>query len=1331
MVFRFLLQIGFFILLAMGECYSAVPALPPAVPTLPPPIPSSDVLVIHDSLPGPIPPGWVDGNNVLDLLGHFGLKGTLQPIENYRSGDLDRFRFIIVLGVDERQVSYPQVLLADIRNTRLPVFWIADHADELFKDPQFSANLGFKMVDSPPLTGFESVSYKGQLLIKGEPSLLPLEILDPSRVQILATAVHKNGSSVPYMVRSGSFWYCADSPFSYAEEGNRYLAFCDLLHDFFGIHHPEERKALVRIEDVSVDSDPDDLRALADYLYGKQIPFQVSLIPIFKDPEAKEEIYLSDRPQFVRAIHYMVSRGATIVMHGVTHQYHGRSGDDYEFWDDQSGKPASGDSQVVVEQKLRAGLEECFSNGIYPVTWETPHYVASENTYRTIGKYFNSSYERVSSINHAEAGHYFPYPTVDRFGRFIIPEGIGFIEVDNPSPEELIKNAELMRVVRDGMASFFFHPFLDLKYLKQSVEGIQKLGYRFGSIRDYNLRVQLDDRLVQTTTNSIELTPHAKYLHRLYQQADGSISGESYLEKTPRGVLTDPGVVPANAILVMEGANEILAQKEQASPGKWEVLKSWVQRKLRGKSAVASPLEQPQAMVLWEDNLQKEDWNNQSSYVSALALYGFRTSTVDWKTFEMDSVPEGTILIVPQAVAVRLSSAAVESIQAFVRKGGRLVLDGPSPLSQSVGVQRQKRTIKVRNVEEMLYGTQTAVWNPPANVPRFAVQNTLSVYARDEDSEMPVAVLGGFQEGRFLYLGARFDPISKLGFTRYPYFIHYLREGFKLNLPAQRKQLELYFDPALAKRQGAEDKLAEQWSRMGVRAIYAAAYQFWPKWSYNYQHLVDVCHRNGILVYAWFEFPHVSMKFWEEHPEWRARTATGEDGHVGWRHHMDLDIPECREAVFNFAVDFLNKYEWDGVNIAELNYDTVNGPETPKSYLPMGATTRSAFLAQNNFDPILLFSPDSPYYWQRNRTALKKFETYRAQRVMEWHRDLLDRITPVAKARDMEIIVTMLDSLHSKTLNRDTGVDSRLILSLMDRYPFTLQVEDPSHFWAEAPDRYQKFTETYLKLIKDRRRLMFDINVVPDRNIEKSHSPTQTAMGIELAQTVIAARQASGRVAVYSEGTVPYPDIEALSRVLAHDAILKNLSNSWTVESKEAIILNAPGSWQNYQVNGQVWPGWGEAAIVMPAGKHQISPVERKFQLMDKSILDIRLLRFSGDMDSLMPTQQGFEFAYDSPLRTIALLNREPHDIQIDGRKADAQPVSNAGNWSIRLPSGKHRVEIIADSTASAIVNTTSLYSSTAIVIFGTVACGLLGLLYMAILVRRTFARAVRESSRS
>ena len=78
--------------------------------------------------------------------------------------------------------------------------------------------------------------------------------------------------------------------------------FCDLLHDFFKMPHEEERKALVRLEDVSVDDEIDDLRNVADYLYERHVPFQISLIPIFKDPDNDLEIYLSDRPAFVRAI---------------------------------------------------------------------------------------------------------------------------------------------------------------------------------------------------------------------------------------------------------------------------------------------------------------------------------------------------------------------------------------------------------------------------------------------------------------------------------------------------------------------------------------------------------------------------------------------------------------------------------------------------------------------------------------------------------------------------------------------------------------------------------------------------------------------------------------------------------------------------------------------------------------------------------------------------------------------------------------------------------------------------------------------------------------------
>ena len=67
----------------------------------------------------------------------------------------------------------------------------------------------------------------------------------------------------------------------------------------------------------------------------------------------------------------------------------------------------------------------------------------------------------------------------------MLPENLGSIA---PStwhtykerlPADLVRAARANRVVRDGFASFYFHPFLALKYLKRMVEGIERLGYRF------------------------------------------------------------------------------------------------------------------------------------------------------------------------------------------------------------------------------------------------------------------------------------------------------------------------------------------------------------------------------------------------------------------------------------------------------------------------------------------------------------------------------------------------------------------------------------------------------------------------------------------------------------------------------------------------------------------------------------------------------------------------------------------------------------------------------------------------------------------------------------
>jgi uncharacterized protein YdaL len=82
-------------------------------------------------------------------------------------------------------------------------------------------------------------------------------------------------------------------------------------------------------------------------------------------------------------------------------------------------------------------------------------------------------------------GLFYPYAVTDIYGLKLIPENLGNYEVEafNSHPprleNDLIEAAETNLVVRDSIASFFFHPFLNVSILKEIVEGVKARGYTF------------------------------------------------------------------------------------------------------------------------------------------------------------------------------------------------------------------------------------------------------------------------------------------------------------------------------------------------------------------------------------------------------------------------------------------------------------------------------------------------------------------------------------------------------------------------------------------------------------------------------------------------------------------------------------------------------------------------------------------------------------------------------------------------------------------------------------------------------------------------------------
>ncbi|MDB5942129.1 MAG: hypothetical protein JWQ13_1695, partial [Ramlibacter sp.] len=380
---------------------------------------------------------------------------------------------------------------------------------------------------------FDTVTYKNKPFVKyyafdaakglaADPDVGVTTIVDPALATSLVTVSNpKTAETLPYVTRSGNFWYVADLPFSFIGPRDRYLVLADMLHDILNTNHPEKHQALVRLEDVGAMVNVDAMKKLSDYLSGRKIPFSIATIPHYVDAFGKyndgvpQSIPLSQAPDLKGALNYAKARGGEIVMHGYTHQYGkmenphtGVSGDDFEFWNIVANSPVPEDSTAWALGRYMAGLGELAQAGFQPVAWETPHYQGSALSSKAASTVFKTTYQRVvyytadkpnfsaAKSKDFSVGQIFPYVIKkDYYGQRVIPESLGNIEYDirnidptsnyNYTPQDILTNAEYALTVRDGYASFFFHPFwlepeLNLPGFadfQKVIDGITRLGF--------------------------------------------------------------------------------------------------------------------------------------------------------------------------------------------------------------------------------------------------------------------------------------------------------------------------------------------------------------------------------------------------------------------------------------------------------------------------------------------------------------------------------------------------------------------------------------------------------------------------------------------------------------------------------------------------------------------------------------------------------------------------------------------------------------------------------------------------------------------------------------
>jgi hypothetical protein len=1271
-------------------------------------------LILYDGQSINDPEGLADATYIGNLLGHFSYRPKLQAIEAYRPGTMNRYAVVFIVGGSDK-TAWPSTVLNDARTRKTTLIWLG-YGMDAFLGGNEDQKRGLRLDKVMMTSRFNKVIYRDTTLNKGGSMVTLLNVVDHARVKVDAEMLDPEGHRYPYMLHRENLWLVADVPFAYISDEDRYWAFCDLLHDMLGVKHTASRRAMVRLEDITPDDDPTSVRAAVDMLIEEEVPFQISLVPVFLDPVSHNDVHLADNPELVKVLHYATAHGGTLVLHGYTHQYRGVTPDDFEFWDSFRNAPRADDSPEMVREKLTTAIEECFQFGLYPIAWETPHYAASPTDYKEFAKIFSLFYEQ-TMIDLRGTQQSFPYPTVDMRGLHIVPENVGYLPESNPSPEALIANARAMLVVRDGIASAFMHPFLDLKYLRQAVQGMKQLGYQFISLRDFDARVAIEDRLIVTGHASKEIFLRDAYLKQFIISQDGEKGQETWSKKRMDGIANatlEPG---PGQLLVGEGMDERPTEPPSFIISVAEAMTDRM-RKWWSDESDTQPLPAMRVAIVQQPGVIGGEQMNQESFISGFRAYGVPLRLIPANTLAQAVFNPEEVLVVPHAAARVLSQSIVTKFAEFTRKGGQLILDGRSSLAEAVGIRFPGGKVLVGHVIDQAQVDLPLQWRPTITMERFRVPDRAVPLSRDMDNRTVLAATYSVGEGQVIFLGTQFDPYTPDGVSHYPFLFEHALKAFKRSQPLRRNAPELYFDPGLRINVSIED-LAVQWRRMGVRVVYASAWLFTPRFSYDYDRLIRVCHANGILVYAWFEFPQVSPLFWEQHPEWREVAAAGAKL-PSWRLAMNLQNPQCRTEALKFMKSVIARWAWDGVNLAELNFDGKADGNLPWAMVPLNIDVRRAFREEHHFDPVDLFNPASKFWWKRNPKGWNQFLAYRTRIVTEWHRIFLEELQPFANAGH-EVIVTMLDSLEHPEVTSDTGVDSMAIVSLTREYPFTLQVEDPASAWKNPPSRYLRLAERYRTILPAGKQFMLDINVIPNRPVEGTHLPCSPAVGTELAATVKAARAASDRVALYGDATVRTADLDLLSYAAADRAVVDYRDETWTVATPYAVELAVPPGIHTFYRGNQTWPYCRSGFLLLPPGRHTVTASRNWLHWFDTSELSLEMIGISSPLQAADASRDGLKIAYDSPGPVYACLNREPAGVSF----TDAGLVVLKGARDIShvliLPAGRHELSIISETGPNLALDFVSLISSSLIVAFGTIAILALGVLYVGIRMRRFF----------
>jgi len=606
------------------------------------------------------------------------------------------------------------------------------------------------------------------------------------------------------------------------------------------------------------------------------------------------------------------------------------------------------------------------------------------------------------------------------------------------------------------------------------------------------------------------------------------------------------------------------------------------------------------------------------------------------------------------------ASSAESDWSQRVEHGTILILEGGSPLAASFGFRATAQHISVQSIEDLRAPQLRIIWEQAVEVPVFEMPavgspDVAKLFTRERHQKAPL--VAGFRRGSGAVLWVAAPP-GPHGYDRFPYLPQALAD-LGLTAPFRSAHLWAFFDSAYRSRVDL-DYFAPRWRKAGIAALHVAAWHYWepdPEADEYLRHLIDACHRNGIQVYAWVELPHVSERFWDQHPEWREKTALLQDAQLDWRKLMNLTNRAAFAEVSRGLRGLVDRFDWDGVNLAELYFESLEGHDDPARFTPMNQDVRAEFQTATGIDPIELFNPKSPRYYKTSSEGMARFLDFRADLARRQQAEWIAQVEDVRKTKPwLDLTLTHVDDRFDTSMREKIGADTSQTLPLLAQHDFTFLIEDPATIWNLGPQRYPQIAARYAAVTPRTDKLAIDINVVERY---QDVYPTKQQTGSELFSLLHVAAAAFPRVAVYFENSILAPDLPLLPSAAAAVQRAERSGEKLVVESRAGV----GAAWSGPAlVDGRPWPVASDTIVWLAPGSHLIQPAAVKPVL--------RLVDLNAELHSAASIPGGIEFAYRSSARALANFETPPTRFQIDG--ADAHPLT-LGNM-VMLPRGQHVV---------------------------------------------------------